>query len=105
MAAESQRWFRTARFGTIIHYGIYSLLGRGEWGMNKERIPVETYAELARDFTAERFDTDDLIRRSRDWGMRYALLTTKYHVRILPVRFETDRFHGAEVRRGWGPSR
>ena len=73
------QWFRDARYGLIIHYGLYSLLGRGEWAMNREQIPADEYARLADRFTAEAFDADALIRRARDWGMRYAVLTTKHH--------------------------
>jgi len=73
------QWFREARYGLFIHYGLYSLLGRGEWVMNREGIPTEEYARLRERFTAEKFDADDIIRRARDWGMRYAVLTTKHH--------------------------
>ena len=76
---DGTQWFRDARYGMFIHYGLYSLVGRGEWAMNREHIPVRDYARLAERFTAEKFDADDLIRRGRDWGMRYAVLTTKRH--------------------------
>ena len=73
-------WFRDARYGLFIHYGLYSLLGRGEWVMNKEEIPVDEYAKLADRFTAENFDADELIGKAKnDWGMKYATLTTKHH--------------------------
>ncbi|MHB1190567.1 MAG: alpha-L-fucosidase [Armatimonadota bacterium] len=72
-------WFRNARYGLFVHYGLYSLLGRGEWAMNRERIPKEEYAKLAGNFTAENFDADALIERAKSWGMRYAVLTTKHH--------------------------
>jgi alpha-L-fucosidase len=79
MPADIQ-WFQNARYGLFIHYGLYSLLGRGEWVMNREQIPAADYARLAERFTAEEFDADDLIRRAKnDWGMRYAVLTTKHH--------------------------
>ena len=76
----NKNWFENARYGLFIHYGLYSLLGRGEWVMNKEQIPVKEYVTLAQQFTAEKFDANDLIRRAKnDWGMRYAVLTTKHH--------------------------
>jgi len=76
----AHRWFAEARYGLFIHYGLYSLLGRGEWAMNREHIPPAEYARLADRFTAEHFDADELIgRAARDWGMRYAVLTTKHH--------------------------
>ena len=67
-----ENWFRDARYGILIHYGLYSLLGRGEWVMNKEEIPVDEHAKLAGRFTAENFDADDLIKRAKNnWGIRY----------------------------------
>lgn len=71
-------WFRDARYGLFVHYGLYSLLGRAEWAMHREQIPVSEYAQLAKRFTAEKFDADALIRRARQWGMRYAVLTCKH---------------------------
>ncbi|MDD3927160.1 MAG: alpha-L-fucosidase [bacterium] len=79
MRSDSIRWFKEARYGLFIHYGLYALLGRGEWAMNKEGIPREEYARLKDVFTADNFDADDLIRRAKDWGMKYAVLTTKHH--------------------------
>lgn len=73
------KWFQEARYGLLIQYGLYSLLGRGEWVMNREAIPVKEYAKLAKRFTAENFDADDLIRRAKGWGMRYVVLATKHH--------------------------
>lgn len=71
-------WFRDARYGLFIHYGLYSLLGRGEWVANREQMPMSEYSRLAQRFTAESFDADALIRRARDWGMRYAVMVTKH---------------------------
>ena len=53
-------WFVNARYGLFIHYGLYSLLGRGEWVMNREQIPPEEYAKLANHFHAEKFDADQI---------------------------------------------
>ena len=72
-------WFLNARFGLIIHYGLYSLLGRGEWVLNKEALPVVDYKTLADEFSAENFDADRLIAQAADWGMRYAVITAKHH--------------------------
>ena len=72
-------WFVNARYGLFIHYGLYSLLGRGEWVMNRESIDVKEYAQLAGQFTAEKFNADELIGRAKKWGMKYAVLTTKHH--------------------------
>ena len=49
-------WFADAGFGLFMHYGLYSILGRGEWVMFHEAIPVSEYEKLKDRFTAERFD-------------------------------------------------
>ncbi|MHC4871126.1 MAG: alpha-L-fucosidase [Planctomycetota bacterium] len=73
-------WFKEARYGLFIHYGLYSQLGRGEWVMNRERIPVAEYEKLVDTFTAEKMDFDEIISRAKNkWGMKYAVLTTKHH--------------------------
>jgi len=41
------RWWQESRFGMFVHWGLYSQLGRHEWVMNRERIPVEEYEKLA----------------------------------------------------------
>lgn len=72
-------WFVDARFGLFIHYGLYSLLGRGEWVMNREAIPRDEYRALARRFTCEAFDAGALCDLAVAAGMRYVVLTTMHH--------------------------
>ncbi len=76
---ERMRWFHRARFGMFIHWGLYSLLGRGEWVMLRERIPAEEYARLARRFHPGRFDPDAWASLARAAGMKYMVLTTRHH--------------------------
>lgn len=73
------RWFNEARFGIFIHYGLYSLLGRGEWALYNERIPCAEYNTLARRFQAEEFDADRLAEQIVRTGARYAVLTARHH--------------------------
>lgn len=72
-------WFREARYGLFIHYGLYSLLERAEWVWNREEIPAAEYRALADRFTAERFDADALCNLAVRAGMRYVVLTTMHH--------------------------
>lgn len=72
-------WFKEARYGMFIHYGLYSILGRGEWIMNREMIPMAEYEKLKDKFTAENMDFDKLMGKAKEWGMKYAVLTTKHH--------------------------
>lgn len=73
-------WFQDARYGLFIQYGLYALLERGEWVLNREHLPVDDYKRLADGFTAEHFDLDRLLFRARhEWGMTYAVFTCKHH--------------------------
>ncbi len=72
-------WFRKAKFGMFIHYGLYSLLGRGEWVQYHEKIPVGEYAKQLNDFTAEKLDFDEITDLACAAGMKYVNLTTQHH--------------------------
>lgn len=58
---DNQLWFPEARFGMFIHFGLYALLGRGEWVMYHEDIPRAEYEKLARRFNPHRFDGDEWV--------------------------------------------
>ena len=73
------KWFREARYGMFIHYGLYSLLGRHEWVQYREKIPVADYEKLAEKFTADRFDADAIAEFAVDAGMKYVNITTRHH--------------------------
>ncbi len=71
--------FEQLAYGLFLHYGLYSRLGRGEWVMFHEKIPVETYRKLKDQFTAKDFDGRSIARLARQGGMKYACLTTRHH--------------------------
>lgn len=73
------RWWRKARFGIFVHWGLYSILGRGEWAQWNEQIPVETYAKLADRFDPKHFDADAWAKTFRAAGAKYVVLTTRHH--------------------------
>lgn len=73
------KWFREARFGLFLHYGLYSLLGRGEWVQLREKIYVADYAKLKDQFTAKDFDADKITDLALEAGMKYINLTTRHH--------------------------
>jgi len=77
--AERLKWFREARFGLFMHYGLYSLLGRGEWVMFHDRISIADYAGLKDQFTAGGFDADAIADLAVRAGMKYVNLTAKHH--------------------------
>jgi alpha-L-fucosidase len=73
------RWFHDARFGMFIHWGLYSLLGRGEWAMYQERMPKDEYAKLAALFNPRKYDPNAWAEMAVRAGMKYAVLTTRHH--------------------------
>ncbi len=72
-------WFRNARYGMFIHYGLYSMLGRHEWVQQREKIPVAEYAKLTEQFTADKFDADFITDLALESEMKYINITTKHH--------------------------
>ena len=71
--------FENLGFGMFIHWGLYSQLGRGEWVQHMERIPREEYMELAKTFTASKFDARRIAKIAKVAGMKYITLTTRHH--------------------------
>jgi len=77
--SASLRWFGEARYGLFMHYGLYSILGRGAWVMYNERIPVGEYRGLMDQFTADDFDAGYITDMAVEAGMKYVNLTTRHH--------------------------
>ncbi|MDH7480597.1 MAG: alpha-L-fucosidase [Armatimonadota bacterium] len=73
------QWFRDAKYGLFLHYGLYSILGRHEWVQYFEKIPVREYEKLIERFTAERFDAEYIASFAVDCGMKYVNITTRHH--------------------------
>jgi len=83
-------WWREARFGLFIHWGIYSVPagvykgheqqhGGAEWIMNRCKIPVAEYQRYAAGFNPVKFDADAWVRLAKDAGMKYIVVTSKHH--------------------------
>jgi len=72
-------WFQDAKYGMFIHYGLYSLLEKGEWVQLRDTIPVAEYAKLKDRFTASAFDADQITDVAIDAGMKYITITSKHH--------------------------
>ena len=73
------QWFRSAKYGLFIHYGLFSLLGRHEWVQFHEKIPVAEYEKLAEQFTADGFDADAIADLAVECGMQYVNFVTRHH--------------------------
>lgn len=75
----TRAWFREARFGMFIHWGVYSLLGRGEWVMNNDCMTAGDYEGLPGRFNPTLFDPVEWVSAARNAGMRYITITSKHH--------------------------
>jgi alpha-L-fucosidase len=82
-------WFREAKYGLFIHWGLYAIPagewkgkrvpGIGEWIMNRAKIPVTEYEQLAKQWDPVKFDAEAWVRLAQDAGMRYVVITAKHH--------------------------
>lgn len=83
MTAESRprrmQWWNEARFGMFVHWGLYSQLGRHEWVMNRERIPIAEYEKLADSWHPKERPAREWARLAKQAGMKYMVMTTKHH--------------------------
>ena len=83
------KWWREARFGMFIHWGVYSVPagtyqgkqvpGIGEWIMNSGKIPVAEYRQFAQQFNPVRYDPDAWVQLAKEAGMKYIVITSKHH--------------------------
>ena len=82
-------WWRDAKFGMFIHWGLYSQLagewegkpvgGYGEWIMHTARIPIRDYLKAAAGFNPLKFNADDWVALAKSAGMKYIVITAKHH--------------------------
>ncbi len=87
------KWFTDAEYGLFIHYGLYSILERGEWVQLNDTIPVAEYAKLKDQFTAENFDADFITDLVLEAGMKYITITSKHHDGFCLFRTEQTDFN------------
>lgn len=73
------KWWHQAKFGMFIHWGLYSLIGRHEWAMENEGIPVAEYEKLAKKFNPKPNAARDWAKLAKRAGMKYMVMTTKHH--------------------------
>ena len=72
-------WFQDAKFGMFIHWGLYSLIGRGEWVMHWEKIPVPDYEKLVPQFNPIEFNADEWVKLAADACQKYIVITSRHH--------------------------
>ena len=71
--------FQDARFGMFVHWGVYSVLGDGEWVMHTRKMPVADYEKLPPQFNPTGYDPESWVRLAKRAGMRYLTFTSKHH--------------------------
>ena len=76
---KAREWFKDARFGLFVHWGVYSVLGDGEWVMNNQNISVGEYEKLASFFNPVYFDAEEWVLMAKDAGMKYITITSRHH--------------------------
>ena len=86
---ERLSWFHEAKYGLFIHWGLYAvpagtwkgqrIPGIGEWIMNRAKIPVREYEQLAKQFNPVKFNAEEWVQLAKDAGMRYIVITSKHH--------------------------
>jgi alpha-L-fucosidase len=96
-------WWREARFGMFIHWGLYSVPAGtwnnkrvpsiGEWIMNNASIPVADYKALARSFNPRAFNAHDIVALAKAAGMKYIIITAKHHDGFAMFDSKADSFN------------
>ena len=100
-------WWREARFGMFIHWGLYAvpagewkgklIPGIGEWIMNRARIPVREYELLARQFNPVKFNADEWVRLAKEAGQKYIVITSKHHDGFAMYRSKVSPYNIADA--------
>jgi alpha-L-fucosidase len=97
------QWFREAKFGLFIHWGLYCIpagewkgkpvAGIGEWIMNRAKIPVKEYEPLAAQFNPVKFNAEDWVQMAQDAGMKYLVITSKHHDGFAMYHSEVSKYN------------
>ena len=100
---ERMQWWREARFGMFIHWGVYAIPagtwdgrqigGIGEWIMNRGKIPVRDYQEMAKQFNPVKYDPDAWVKMAKDAGMKYIVITSKHHDGFALFKSEASKWN------------
>lgn len=102
-----KQWFKSAGYGMMVHWGLYSLLAgewRGhfsgsyaEWIQANLAIPNEDYGRLATAFNPIYFDADEWVRLAKECGMKYFVVTSKHHDGFAMFRSKVDAYNVADA--------
>jgi len=76
---KARKEFQDNKFGIFLHWGIYSMLGEGEWVMNNHNINWQEYAKIANGFYPSKFDAKAWVAAFKDAGAKYITITSRHH--------------------------
>jgi len=75
----ARQWFQDAKFGLFVHWGVYSVLGEGEWVMNNNKMTIAEYEKLPPQFNPTAFNPAEWVSLAKAAGMKYITITSKHH--------------------------
>lgn len=100
---NGKEWFKEAKYGMMIHWGLYSILagewkgqrmgGIGEWIQQYYRIPIAEYEKLTKVFNPIYFDAEEWVKLAQDSGMKYMVVTAKHHEGFCMYHTKVDRYN------------
>ena len=100
---ERMQWWREARFGMFIHWGLYCIPAGewngkeypqiGEWIMKNAKIPVAEYRQLATKFNPVKFNAHDFVATAKNAGMKYIAITSKHHDGFAMFKSEASKYN------------
>jgi alpha-L-fucosidase len=101
---QRMKWWREARFGMFIHWGVYSVpagvwdgkevtRSGAEWIMNRGKIPLADYQILPAKFNPVKFNADEWVKLAKDAGMKYIVITSKHHDGFAMFHSHADPFN------------
>lgn len=100
---DAHKWFKEAKYGMMVHWGLYSLLGGeykgekvssyAEWAQTYFRIPNAEYEKLATAFNPVYFNAGEWVRFAKECGMKYIVVTSKHHEGFAMFKSRADKFN------------
>ncbi|MBR2459944.1 MAG: alpha-L-fucosidase [Clostridia bacterium] len=104
---ENKKWFKEAKMGMMVHWGLYSILGGewrsqrmeyiGEWVMHQYQIPLSEYTKLADIFNPIYFDAEEWVKLAKAAGMKYIVVTSKHHEGFCLFKSEVDDYNSVDA--------